>query len=268
MSKTFFFFFFFFFSIFCLLHAEDEDDLKETLDSILMESIVFSGEYQKDEIPALDYKEQKQWKGLCQIGKNQSPINILTKNVTKTEKEDNIEISYDNVRIAEIKNIGTTLMLFPKGYGFIMRDDMQYILQYLIVHVPSEHAINNTRALLELQAVHKSPSGEYLIVSVLFYEGDANKSLLQVLLSIPENTGETKTFKEKLNVDDFFPDLEKGYYSYSGSLTFPPCTEKATWLIMKDFKSLYKARLEVWFRKFKPNFRDVQKLGNRKVYEY
>ncbi len=255
--------------IFALLQAENEENLQETLDSILFQSTLSdNNNYQKEEIPILNYEEQKKWSGLCQTGKNQSPINIKTNQLTKPDEEDKLEVRYDNVRIAEIINVGATLVLTMKGHGSVMRNGIRYMLEYAIVHIPSEHAINNKRALVELQAVHKSYYGDYLVASVLFYEGGSNKSLLQTLLAAPENAGERKPFNEKINREDFFPNFEKGYYYYSGSLTIPPCTENTTWLIMKDTKFLYKTRLEVWFRRFKPNFRNIQILGNRKIYDY
>lgn len=61
------------------------------------------------------------------------------------------------------------------------------------------------------------------------------------------------------------------YYSYTGSLTIPPCEQNVAWYVRKDYKLVSDAQLEK-FRKVllgvsppRGNYRNIQPLNDRKV---
>ena len=64
------------------------------------------------------------------------------------------------------------------------------------------------------------------------------------------------------------------YYSYSGSLTTPPCFETVTWLVMKDVSTVSEAQLQALREIYQSdgstpitiNYRPVQPINGRAVF--
>lgn len=60
----------------------------------------------------------------------------------------------------------------------------------------------------------------------------------------------------------------RDYYSFSGSLTTPPCTEGVRWLVMKQPMALSQSQLDAFKAVMHhPNNRPVQPLNGRLVQE-
>lgn len=76
----------------------------------------------------------------CSMGKNQSPINIITKDYAPVQGSSlGLEIEhYPNG--AELANLGSTLLVFANGS--ITRDGMDYSLKQFHFHTPSEHRVD------------------------------------------------------------------------------------------------------------------------------
>lgn len=71
----------------------------------------------------------------------------------------------------------------------------------------------------------------------------------------------------------FLPDNIKIYYTYDGSLTTPPCSAITKWVVFKMIKPISNYQLERFGhihdnkdKILKRNWRDVQKLNDRKVF--
>jgi len=57
-----------------------------------------------------------------------------------------------------------------------------------------------------------------------------------------------------------------GYYTYTGSLTTPPCTEGIEFYILKTPVKFSSTELEEFARRYpSPNARDIQELNGRTV---
>jgi carbonic anhydrase len=68
---------------------------------------------------------------------------------------------------------------------------------------------------------------------------------------------------EGLLPDDY---QHAGYYTYTGSLTTPPCTEGIEFYILKTPIKFSAAELEEFARRYpSPNARDIQELNGRPV---
>jgi carbonic anhydrase len=98
-------------------------------------------------------------------------------------------------------------------------------------HSPSEHTIAGQHLPLELHILHALPANEdtTVLVSVLFnYSSDgSHNSLLSdwwwELFRAKEVSG--------ISIDALIEQGGSMFWSYPGSLTTPPCTEGATWLV-------------------------------------
>ena len=58
-----------------------------------------------------------------------------------------------------------------------------------------------------------------------------------------------------------------GYYTFSGSLTTPPCNEDVTWLVLKEPVTISAAEVEQFSKLYRNDARPTQPLYNRIVFE-
>jgi carbonic anhydrase len=57
----------------------------------------------------------------------------------------------------------------------------------------------------------------------------------------------------------------RGYYTYLGSLTTPPCTEIVTWYVLKSATQLSAEQVETFKKYYSNNVRPVQPLDGRTI---
>jgi carbonic anhydrase len=127
----------------------------------------------------------------------------------------NIEMqsrSFTQTELADTENLVDTVTL--KG--------SKYTLSKFHFHTPSEHIVNGKRFPMELQLVHKSKNGK-LAVLVLLFEADK---------STPAETPQA----EQPLVADIAKLLaqDNTVYTYTSSLTTPPCTKNVSWIVLQQ----------------------------------
>ena len=126
-------------------------------------------------------------------------------------------------------------------------------------HTMSEHTVDGCYFPGELHIVTEVKEGEsdycdltggcFFVFGVMTaFEGEgkrANKGLKKLFSKMPEGVGTTvgMKYKEKLNMDDFFP-VNRDYFTYLGSLTTPPCSEVVTWLVFNNPITISKTLVE------------------------
>ena len=193
-------------------------------------------------------------------GKEQSPINILTKNTTSVERA--LSIAYE----ADSKNIinnGHSVQVNFTQKGGITYQGKEYKLMQLHFHTPSENTIDNVVYPLEMHLVHSSAEGELLVIGVLFEEGGANAELQKILSSAPKKNGGNNKLT-KLNPRNLLPQSQ-AYYAFDGSLTTPPCSQKVQWVVLGEALSASKKQIDKMNKIMHDNSRDVQPLNGREV---
>jgi len=57
----------------------------------------------------------------------------------------------------------------------------------------------------------------------------------------------------------------KGYYTYAGSLTAPPCTEGVTWFVMQEPVSVSADQIARFGRVYPANARPIQPRNDRDI---
>lgn len=116
------------------------------------------------------------------------------------------------------------------------------------------------------------PFGCYLLLQITEEDNEALKPVIDALASIPVG-GDSVSIK--IDINPMFDGIDLGsYYSYSGSLTTPPCFETVTWLVMKDVSTVSEAQLQALREIYQSdgstpitiNYRPVQPINGRAVF--
>jgi carbonic anhydrase len=58
---------------------------------------------------------------------------------------------------------------------------------------------------------------------------------------------------------------DRGYWTYMGSLTTPPCTEGVRWFVMEQDMTVSRSQLNAFAAIFKMNTRPLQELHGRRI---
>ncbi len=197
----------------------------------------------------------------CSTGKSQSPININTQ-ITKPSK-DKLAIKYyaDSTHIINTKH--SVKLNFAKQSSISFNKNNYKLIQAHF-HTPSENKINNKSFPLELHLVHQDNKGNLLVIGVFFNEGNFHNELHKIITNIPSGKYETKPLKN-INIKQLLPE-KNGYFSFTGSLTTPPCTENVQWLVLKDQLQASKEQIHALNKIMQNNARSIQPLNHRTIY--
>ena len=195
---------------------------------------------------------------LCKEGVNQSPIDLNRFIEAKLPK---LKITYaGNAR--NVVNNGHTIKVETMGLNEVVIDGVPFRLQQFHFHTPSENKINGKQFPMEAHFVHKSDKGDYLVIAVMFKEGEYNKALEKILNDLDPKVGNKKQLHEMFNPGDLFP-RKLDYYRFVGSFTTPPCTEGVRWIVLKNPVTASKEQLVKMHSIMGENNRPVQPLKAR-----
>ena len=75
-----------------------------------------------------------------------------------------------------------------------------------------------------------------------------------------------RRFGYDLNAGDLLPS-DLGYFTFSGSLTTPPCSEDVTWFVLKTTGSLSPGQLAAFAKLYPNNARPIQPTNGREILE-
>lgn len=205
---------------------------------------------------------------LCNTGAEQSPIRILSFDVTKNERAAVVQTTHHPAP-ASVVNDGNLIRLRWKG-GFLHIDGILYELHEAQFHTPSEHTINGKRYPLEMQMMHRNAkNGDIAILSILFKLDDKDNKFLGQFWSYIRSLEENPAVNITGGVDPKGLDLsERHFYQYRGSLTTPPCAEGVMWIVMKKKHKVSPMQLDMLYAALKhENSRPIQALKGRTVYK-
>lgn len=198
----------------------------------------------------------------CQLGKFQSPINIVTKAVEKTLLSP-IGFGYQPGK-AEVVNNGHTIQVnLPAGSSASI-NGVEYPLLQFHFHTPSEEKVNGKAYPLVAHFVHKNAENQLAVVALLFKLGKENAALKDIFGKLPAKEGEKRALAGNFNPANLLP-ARQGYYAFMGSLTTPPCSEEVLWQVLKTPVELSAGQLAAFRTLYKMNARPVQPLNGRKV---
>jgi len=198
---------------------------------------------------------------MCGLGKNQSPINIIT---TLHTDGDKLKISYNGSSDSIIDN-GHTIEVKMGDNNTFRLHGMIFSLKQFHFHSPSENRINGKSFPLEAHFVHTDKDGNLAVVAVMFEYGKENKTLAKIWNTMPAKEGEENKLNLKEVASELLPKSMEHYY-FNGSLTTPPCTEGVRWIVLRNPVTVSKEQVEKFLKVMKhTNNRPVQPLNARVV---
>ena len=196
---------------------------------------------------------------ICAKGKSQSPLDI--KGPFEKVKV-SVAPEYKNGQL-KILNNGHTIQVNVEPGSKVRIDGLVYDLLQFHFHKPSEELIEGKPAAMVIHFVHKNAAGQLAVIGVLLKEGNENPGIKTLWDHLPAKEGpEVAPDKVMFNPSNLMP-RELDFYSYEGSLTTPPCTEKVKFFILKTQVNI--AREQVGAFPFKKNARPVQPLNDRLI---
>lgn len=196
----------------------------------------YSGATGPDHWAALDGAFQA-----CAIGQQQSPIDLggLGQPQPRT-----LRLDYGPAG-TRIRNTGRSIFVDCRtqactvGFG----GQLYHLMQFHFHH-PSEHQLAGRSFPAEVHFVHRSEAGELLVLGQWLTGSDraaqqpanqpASQLLDRILQRVPQALGGAIELDEWLNPADLLATEPRSLYSYSGSLTTPPCSEGVTWVMMPE----------------------------------
>jgi carbonic anhydrase len=203
----------------------------------------------------------------CESGRAESPINIEAAKKAPADMP-RLKINYQPLPI-DIINTGQAVQFnATPGTDSITLGDQAYQLVQFHFHSPGEERFAGRDSVMDAHLVHRSADGKLLVLAVQFQVGDQPNAVIRAMLDrIPKEQGaEFKNNEVMVNPLDLLP-KQKGYYTYNGSLTTPPCSEGVTWIEFKERVTITQQQLNAMQRFYHGNQRPVQALNGREIWE-
>jgi carbonic anhydrase len=199
----------------------------------------------------------------CAAGKEQSPIDIRGAKLNKSLTP--IEFHYKAAALKLVNN-GHTIMAEAKPGSYIVADGVRYDLVQFHFHHPSEEAVKGRLSEMDAHLVHKSADGKLAVVAVRMKEdlNTANAVLAELWAHLPKTTGAEDKTVEMVNPAGLLP-ADRGYWTYTGSLTTPPCTEGVKWLVLENEVPVSRDQVRTFGLLFHINSRPLQDAHGRKI---
>lgn len=198
----------------------------------------------------------------CGIGTRQSPIDL----------RDGIQVHLEPVRFGyqpgpfRVIDDGHTVQVRVAPGNFIEVNGRRFELQQFHFHRPSEERIAGRQFDLSVHLVHKDAEGRLAVVAVVLERGAAQPVVQAVWNNLPLEKGEEQPAQGLLDLQQLLPP-ERGYFTYMGSLTTPPCSEGVLWMVMKQPVAVSSEQIAIFSRLYPMNARPLQDSGGRMIKE-
>lgn len=196
----------------------------------------------------------------CSRGKRQSPIDIRDGIAVQL---DPVQFDYKATPFRVIDNGHTVQVNLAPGNSIEVMG-RRYELKQFHFHRPSEERINGRQFDMVAHLVHEDLEGRLAVVAVLLERGSAQPIVQQVWNNLPLEKGEELPAKALMDLNGLLP-VERGYFTYMGSLTTPPCSEGVLWMVMKQPVSIASEQIGIFTRLYPMNARPIQAASGRLI---
>jgi carbonic anhydrase len=198
-------------------------------------------------------------------GHEQSPIDIRA---TMTADLPALRFEYASGPLEGLTDNGKTIRVnyhAPRNENFLIVGGDRYRLTQFHFHRPAEELVGGKQYDMVLHLMHEASDGRVAGVAVLLTAGRANAAVERLRDHMPNVVGREDSVPG-VDIDPaaLLP-RTPGYYTYSGSLTAPPCTEGVTWFVLKTPVELSAAQIAAFAKRYPHDVRPVQPLNGRVV---
>jgi carbonic anhydrase len=198
----------------------------------------------------------------CGQGQRQSPIDL--RDGIKVDQE---PIAFDyRPSYFRITDTGRTIQVDYGPGSTIKTMGRTYTLVSIQFHQPSEERIEGRSFDMSAHLIHRDPQGHVAVVAVLLQEGHTNDTLQTLWNNLPLERNDAYQPDSPIDANRLLPE-QRGYFSYMGSITTPPCTEGVLWLVMKQPIEVSRDQIDVFGRFYRNNIRPIQPTAERIIKE-
>jgi carbonic anhydrase len=194
----------------------------------------------------------------CSEGKTQSPIDLTG---AASEELAEIKFDYKASKLNAVNNGHTVQVNYDNGSSISVNGE-QYNLVQFHFHTPSEHTVAGKSFGNEMHLVHKNDKGELAVVGVLIENGQENAAYKAIWSNLPKKANEKKSVAVDINASELLP-KDRKYFTYSGSLTTPPCSENVRWIVLQTPIQMSEGQIKEIQKIMHNNNRPVQKMHDR-----
>jgi carbonic anhydrase len=196
----------------------------------------------------------------CSAGKRQSPIDIRD---GISVQLDPVQFDYKPSSFKVLDNGHTVQVNVAPGNSIEVMGRRFELLQFHF-HRPSEERVNGRQFDMVAHLVHKDLEGKLAVVAVLLDRGNAQPLVQTVWNNLPLEKGDEVAARATLDLNSLLPS-ERGYYTYMGSLTTPPCSEGVLWMVMKQPVAISPEQIGIFSRLYPMNARPIQSASGRLI---
>ena len=199
----------------------------------------------------------------CGTGHEQSPIDIRSAATRKADLPA-IRFAY-RPGPPKIVDNGHTVQVNVAPGSTIEVGGRRFELVQFHFHRPSEESIDGKRQEMVAHLVHKDAEGRLAVVAVLLKPGAINPMVATLWNNVPSRKEvEVEVPRTTIDPTDLLP-ADRAYYTFTGSLTTPPCSEGVTWLVLRNPTTLSAGEIDRFARLYPMNARPLQPLNGRVV---
>ncbi|GJL52805.1 carbonic anhydrase [Candidatus Nitrospira salsa] len=199
----------------------------------------------------------------CETGNRQSPINISM--AKHGQQHNSLVIRYHPSQVYELNNGHTIQVSHASGCEADL-NNRTYKLRQFHFHAPSEHHIEGQAFPMEMHFVHQDKKGHILVIAVMMKTDSSMPVLEKLWRWLPKQQGREVSLPLEFSIADILPTATH-HYSYSGSLTTPPCSEGVQWILLKEPIHITKEDVEGFRQIIGHNARPIQPRRNRNIEE-
>jgi carbonic anhydrase len=200
----------------------------------------------------------------CSHGHEQSPIDIRGARLNPALKP--IEFHYISGPVT-LEHNGHTIVVHVDPGSYIVAGGVRYDLVQFHFHHPGEEAVHGKLTDMNIHLVHKSADGKLAVIAIRLSEDRTtppNAVLSALWPHLPTTPGATQKVTDFVNPGGLLPP-DRGYWTYIGSLTAPPCTEGVRWFIFEQEMTISRDQLRAFAALFKINSRPLQDPHGRRI---
>lgn len=200
--------------------------------------------------------------GLCATGRRQSPIDI--REGIRVDLE-SIKFDYRPTHF-RIVDTGHTIEVHVGEGSTMSIMGRTYRLVEFHFHRPSEERINGKTFDMVVHFSHRDDEGRLAMIAVLLDKGNEHPLIQTLWNNMPLEVNQDVTPAVAIDPNALLPE-SRGYYTYMGSLTTPPCTEDVLWMVFKQPMQISAEQIGIFSRLYRNNARPTQPANNRLVKE-